>query len=178
MVVDYGLEILMGDRRYVDSVLRDVFGITSDSVAPGTTIADNIFRKAEFGGACDVYAPVYLNGTKVEFGPETCFSGLTENNKANTNASRQALVTKTCHTLVSNSTAINNVFLKIFGSTTAQGVDDAKLALAYQLFYPDDVLSTDVKTALVALANTQGSNTEKWRMIVLGLCVSPEWQTL
>lgn len=177
VVVDYGLEILMGDRRYVESVLRDVFGISSDSVAPGTTIRDNIFRKAEFGGACDVYAPVYLDDTNVEIISETCFSGLTDNNKANSNASRQALVTKTCHTLVANSTAINNVFVKIFGSTTAGVVDDAKLALAYQLFYPDDVLSTDVKTALVTLANTQTSNTEKWRMIVLGLCVSPEWQS-
>ena len=178
IVVDYGLEILMGDRRYVDSVLRDVFDMPSDSVAPGTTIRDNIYRKAEFGGACDVYAPVLTGASTVENVPETCFAGLDENTRANSNAPRYALVTKTCHTMVGNATAMANVYTKLFGTTSAGVVDDPKLTLAYQLFYPDDPLNATVKASLYTLANTQSTNDLKWKMIILGLCVSPEWQSL
>jgi hypothetical protein len=70
------------------------------------------------------------------------------------------------------------VFTKIFGSTTAGPVNDANINAAYQLFYPDDTLASNIRASLTALGNTQSSDTERWKMIILGLCVSPEWQSI
>jgi hypothetical protein len=74
--------------------------------------------------------------------------------------------------------AMANVYSKLFGTRTAGEVDDTKLIQAYKLFYPDDPLDASVKASLYALANTQMTNDLKWKMIILGLCVSPEWQLL
>lgn len=51
------------------------------------------------------------------------------------------------------------------------------LLKAYQMFYPEDTLPTNVRDSLIALgnANSTTTDTDRWKNILLGICGSTEW---
>jgi hypothetical protein len=94
------------------------------------------------------------------------------------NPRRYGSIASVCNRLVDETNSRNAAFTKIFGNTTPQAPTDALLQKAYQLFYQEEPLPAAVKTRLYDIANTQAALTDKWKLVLLGLCVSPEWQSI
>ncbi len=173
--INYPVVLNLGDRRYVYSVLVDIFGVTDATTV--TYLKTNVLKRSEFGGGCDRYALVVKAGNTSEFIDEDCSSGITETVLATTNASRFAYKSKVCNKLVNTTANLNSVFTKIFGSTTAGAVNAANLLKAYQLFNPEEGLSTSSQTQLSAVGNAGGAATDaaRWKNIILALCLDPGW---
>jgi hypothetical protein len=182
-------ELRVADRRYVDSVLRGVFGlaaVSSTNTGAALIVRQNIWERPEFGGACDRYAGVITGIADVSTSlqpnvvnyVENCFNGVGVVNPAKVNQARLALIAKTCDSLVNDSSAMGAVMTKLYGSTTAGTVDSAHLISAYQLFYPDETPSQTVQDKLVGVGTAFGTAPAlQWKGIMLGICGSPGWQT-
>ncbi len=184
--INFESELRLVDRRYVDSMLRDLFGPISAGGAADTAITSNILTQASLGGACDTYAAkitaVDEGRNLITYSPsnEQCFSGMSAVLPAQLNSARFALVAKACDALLSDATARNAILTKVFGGTlpaTIPAPASATLTTAYQLFYPLQTPSSAVITGLTALGNTATTNnTDKWIRVMYGICSSPEWQ--
>ena len=185
----FEVELRVADRRYVDEVLRNVFGlaaVSSTNTGAALIVRQNIWERPEFGGACDRYAGIITGIANaatslqpdVSNYPENCFNGMGVVNPAKLNQSRLALIAKTCDALVNDATAMGAVITKLYGSTTAGTVDAAHLTAAWQLFYPDETPSQTVQDKLAAVGAAFGTTPAlQWKGIVLGICGSPGWQT-
>lgn len=177
-LINFEAQLRVGDRRYVDDILRTIFGVPSTTTGVGLKIQQNIWERVDFGGACDRYAGVNLTSTTLENPSERCQNGMGAINPSQVNPIRMAWIAKTCDALIEDTVARGNAFTKIFGSTTAGVVNDVNLLKAFQLFYLEDTLSPEVKTSLIALGNSAGAttDTDRWKNILLGICGSTEWQ--
>ena len=47
---------------------------------------------------------------------------------------------------------------------------------AYDLFYPGKVLDDNFRDSLLSIANQSSTTSEKWKNILLTLCMSSGWQ--
>lgn len=172
-------QLQMGDRRFVSSVLEYVFKLNAPIEA--------IYRGRDFGGGCDPYAAAgYGSGSSnptIEFASEFC-GRLTSNQPAIgqvmpsvNNAARYAIVTKTCESLVANDTYLNNA-LSHLGKTSSSATSIEAFEKVYQLFYPYKTMSNELKSKTNQLANKFSGVKDKWKIVVLAFCISPEWQAL
>jgi hypothetical protein len=187
-VPSFETELRVADRRYVDELLRSVFGlaaVSSTNTGAALIVRQNIWERPEFGGACDRYAGIITGITDVSTSlqpnvvnyVENCFNGVGVLNPAKMNQARLALIAKTCDALVNDSSAMGAVMTKLYGSTTAGTVDSAHIISAYQLFYPDETPSQTVQDKLVAVGTAFGATPAlQWKGIMLGICGSPGWQ--
>lgn len=166
--IDYELKLQVGDRRYVESVLSQVFDL---SESESTSIRDLIYKKQEFGGACDRYAQSEINGT-VEFPRETC-SGLDIVLPATANPMRFAYMTKVCENLVNNSSYLSRAV-----GNVNQDFSETHFLSLYQKFYLEESPSTEVINSFKNLYDEKGTQREGWKLVMLGLCLSPAWQVL
>lgn len=176
--IDYKVRLRVGDRRYVESVLKDVFGVGGNTNDPGDSIRLQVFENSAFGGGCDRYSGKIIDNNTIEHTRERCFGGMGVSDIVTFNPMRAAAVSKACDALVHNSSTFGNAMIKISSNSTPAITDEVALKKAYHLFYPHQDLPQDLKTSLIALGNTGSNGAEKWRHVILGLCVSPEWQTL
>ncbi|MBU6152733.1 MAG: fibronectin type III domain-containing protein [Bdellovibrionales bacterium] len=186
--IDFDADLRMGDRNYVQSVIVQNFGVSIpaemvweapvQNIAPSELLGLKVFQESAFGGGCDIYASGVLSGFPVEFSRERCFDNMTAYDPPVTNPRRYGSIAPVCNKMVSNTTTRDFAFNKIFGSSTPGPINDTNLGRAYQLFFQEEDLPPATKDKLIELANTQGTLTDKWRVIILGLCVSPEWQSI
>ena len=176
VVLNYNYELQMADRAYVESVLHQVFDAKGTPAA--SYIETEIYRKMEFGGACDVYEASDLGPTQVEFSREQCFNGITVVQPTNNNPMRYSLTTKVCERLVKDSARMTAVRKKLYTGTTWKKPDSASIQLAWELFFPIHSASREVVSALEDIAKVSSSNEEAWKNIILTLCISPEWQAI
>lgn len=176
--IDYKVRLRVGDRRYVESVLKDVFNVNSPAADPNDIIRLQIFENPAFGGGCDRYSGKIVDNNALEHPRERCFGGMGVSDVVTFNPMRAASVSKACDVLVNNSTRFSAAYNKLNDGNTAYIFNDNHLLKAYQLFYPEQTLSDEMKTALRNIANKGNNNNEKWKYVILGICVTPEWQTL
>lgn len=177
---EYNTELQMSNRSYVESVLLQVFD-AQENQAMASYIQTNIFEKAEFGGACDQYAPSYFGSStesKREFDREKCVNGIGVVQASNSNPMRYSITTKVCEKLISDTDSLNAVRKKIFSDNKWNNPTDEKILLAWSLFNQASSADKDVINALKDIGKVTSSNDEAWKIIILTLCISPEWQVL
>jgi hypothetical protein len=122
-----------------------------------------------------------LTGPNREFPKEQCYSGLSVVLRSTSNGPRYGLTAKSCDLLLNDTNSLNNIFTKLFGSTTAGAVNSVNLVKAYQLFYPEETLPANFQASMISLGDSGGTsatNSAKWKLILLGLCVDPGWQSI
>lgn len=183
--INFESELRLVDRRYVDSLLRDLFGPVGAGTAADTAISSNVLEQAALGGACDSYATQITNSNPntgvitYSIPTEQCYGGMSAVLPAQLNSARFGFVAKACGALLDDTTAKNAILKKVFGGTlpaTIPAPTSATLISAYQLFYPLQTPSSAVITSLTALGNTATANSDKWVRVMYGICSSPEWQ--
>jgi hypothetical protein len=141
-------------------------------------LAVKVFQEASFGGGCDVLVAGVVQGYGVEFPRERCFDNMTPYDPPVSAIRRYGSIASVCNRLVDDATTRGAAFTKIFGTSNAGPVTDSQLLIAYRLFYQEKELPEAVRLKLFELGNTQSTNTDRWKAILLGLCVSPGWQSI
>lgn len=184
---------LIENRRATESVFLRVLGMPQASIFQATnstgmasTIENSIYRKKEFGGACDRYAASEMpNGTgvSVEFPRETCPNEINVVQRPNSNPQRYSHSTKLCESIASNDSQMLGILNRTLGgsSTSLSAVpppSSESIRKLYQQFYTSQAPSSELDAYLVNLAAQVSSPAEAWRQLFLIVCVSPEWQTV
>jgi predicted hotdog family 3-hydroxylacyl-ACP dehydratase len=176
-VVDYPVDVLMGGREYAESVLMDIFN--AQGTAYESIITAETLTKGEFGGSCDPYAASDLSTSTFEFPREQCYSGVRMVLPANANPMRFAYTTRVCERLIINTDAMNAVKSKIYGTAAWALPDNANIKKAYKLFFPAEeppvALLDEFRLRSIEAGTTAP---EAWKLIMLTLCVNPEWHSI
>ena len=193
-----GAPLRLGDRFYVANVLAEVFGPTSTPI-----IFNNIIPNMnEFGGPCNIQEGSMATFDKIEdpkfigrdyegsigqrldyyyLGPKEfpslkCF---TKNYNVSTFLSsstmREGWRIRTCNEILHLDANVDFAAGKIDG-ITGQPPSNDQLKKLYQLFYPEEKPTEQVITGLQEVSSLSGGNLEKWRHVLLTLCMSPGWQ--
>lgn len=177
-LTEYNSDVQMGSRSYIESVLLQVFDAENNKDM-ASYIQSNIFERIEFGGACDKYSASDEGvSTKVEFERERCKNSIGVVQPSNNNPMRYSLTTKACEKLVGDANSLNAVRNKIFSDKKWGNPTNEKILLAWHLFNQASDTDTDVISALKDIEKVTSSNDEAWKIIILTLCISPEWQVL
>ena len=172
----YSSEIQMANRSYIESVLLQVFD--AQGTAAAAYIQTDIFQKIEFGGSCDMYSSSDMGNTKVQFPREQCFNNIGIVQPPNNNPMRYSLSTKVCEKLVADTDRMSAVRKKIYADQKWAAPTDDKVLIAWRLFHQSTDIDADGLSALKDLKNVTTNNDETWKLIILTLCLSPEWQAL
>jgi hypothetical protein len=170
------VDLIMGDRNYVESVLRDVFGTTS---------IPEVQRAKEFGGHCDRYATILTNNTP-EYPKLACPTNSSAVSPSVTNAARYSIMTKTCDQLIFGTAPLySNVMKKINGpkwtlnsAEPSHKPNALNIKIAYELFFQDEEPDLEVVNALLKVGSTKEKIDDQWKLILMTLCISPEWQAI
>lgn len=165
------------DRKFVYQTLVEVFNIV-----PGTSmdsiIKTNIFKRIEFGGACDLYAQSDNGNSTAEFTDELCSNGMGVVQPALGNPMRFALTIKSCEDLISTAAHFSAVRGKIFSDNVWKTPDEASVTKAWELFIRLEAIDAPTMNALIDIRKVTTTNEEAWKGILLALCSSPTWQVL
>lgn len=167
------VSLRLGSRRYVESVFKQIFDITSED---NSDLRNRVFRNKDFGGACDYYAAALTGNSTGEFNNERCWSGVKPVMQTNYSNNRSAHSINTCERVIKK----ENLFEKAMSKVTATSSDFTSQSFIklYQLFYLLEVPSNSVIEEFKLLFRTQSSRKEGWRSVLMGVCMSPEWQVL
>ena len=175
---DFSSEIQMSNRSFVESVLLQVFDAEGTSAA--TYIKTGIYEKIEFGGACDLYSASETIGkpTTPLFDRERCTNSIGVVQIPSNNPMRYSLTEKVCEKLITEVPRLDAVRNKIFTDKKWGEVTNDKVLVAWHLFHQTTDADTATINALKDIRKVTPSNDEAWKFIILGLCMSPEWQVL
>ncbi len=184
---DYTLELPITKRHFVASIFTQVFAIPEGS-NDADSLRTEIFFKKEFGGSCDPYgvSEILVNGTlSQEFSNSRCGSGISADLRVTSNPMRYAWTTKACENNITVrparfAAAMNQVFSGWTpGSSQAQfRPSDVSVKKAYGLFFQSRDPDPEEVAALIQLGATAANNDEAWKLILISLCINPEWQSL
>ncbi len=177
-----GLVIRMSDRYYVSSLLLDVFGTNAN-----TAVVNYVKVKMDaFGGGCDQY-------DKTVNASNACLNDDCNNVQCNgtnvidkqigmSSVIRQGWLIRACEDITNVDNAVlytirNVVENQTYVKATVPAPTVEGLIKAYGLFYRTGTPNEAVITALAKVSDTETtSNFDKWRYVLLSLCVTPEWQ--
>jgi hypothetical protein len=163
----------MADRLYIGTKLRTIFGPDANWI-----IFENITRRMDsFGAPCDIYENS-RNGAwgSLDFPDSECFSAQwnSPHNSPSTTL-RQGYLTKACEQMVSYAPQTLDYALSSIGLNDSAAINSTNVEKAYQLFYGEENLPTNVLQALGDIGAHTISNREHWQAIFLTLCLSPSW---
>ncbi len=152
------MDIRHGDRFYIASTIRSIFGPESESIAN-----DQIKNKLSlFGGICDRYrdkdCDLKTNNTRFSY----------------SNTARSGMMTKVCEDLVNRNATID-FFLNRNGLTRSSNVSAASIEKQYRLFYPKQIPSSEYVAKLMEVKRAILVSDDSWRVITLAICLSPGW---
>lgn len=167
------IRLRVGGRRYVEGILNEIFNLT-----PGENgdLKQKIYENATFGGGCDNYAAVILGYTGSEFHRERCYSNMSVKLTPVFSPMRAGRTTLVCEKLLYKNEYFDRMAPKFGGYN--QGWSNQNFDKLYDLFYLEETPSSVVRLKFKDLFETQSNNKEAWRVTALGVCVSPEWQTI
>jgi hypothetical protein len=172
--VEYGVvrtaqnRVKLGDRFYVASVLSQVFGPESDATV-NALIRNN---PVAFGGPCDQFGREGGNGCagRLSSSQVTILPG--------SMATREGLRMRACEAIVQKDAALVFALTQITKASPDKAPDDATIEGAYELFFPGAEAPDEVVAALGDVAGQGDKALESWRLVLLTLCLSPDWQLL
>lgn len=168
----------LGDRFYIESVFKNVFGPSYDT---SSLVRSNIILKQSvFGGPCDIYeASKKGEDTDVaEFANLGCFDGNWNNDMiVGSTSLREGWRIRACEQVIaSNSTAVTYAFNKAGVSTSdSVPVTYEKVNSMYKLFYPVDDLA-DAAYQEIKGHDTSMGRTDFWKSVLVSFCITPQWQ--
>jgi hypothetical protein len=168
-----------GDRFYLESMLMRVFGPSYDN---SSIVSNNISKKLTiFGGICDHYEHNLDNNNRVEFPKLVCHQDVAVSVLAPTSIIRTSWIINTCEQVInSNQTALTFAFKRAGINPDVDKYSAEKGDQIYKLFYPIGALSNDVslvyEQAYTKDLKLIGTNKEFWTIVLLSVCLTPEWQ--
>lgn len=185
---------LVGDRYYIASVLRKVYGEDQNMVL---RYVNNISMRADlFAGPCHMQDATLVGGNAREKAipfADRCFGANSEEARLSaevvpiTSSVSEAVRMSTCMR-IANSIDTTTVALTGAGLTEASPFDDANVTKAYSHFYPGASPSAQAVARLKALGSEALTSTsvipqtgrtrqlEGWRYVFMAVCMSPGWQ--
>lgn len=181
----------IGDRFYIMSVLKDVFGPSAESVDTSSAGSQIYSRISDFGTPCSPYEDYRIlnnsNARARAHADRLCeFSDRTDRMSANiisnATASRQGYMINLCTALVENNTTRNYALVKINGanfSGNAPAVTRQKLINLYANFYrgrPEP--SPGVIDSLEMIFQYESDLVKAWKAALYAVCASNHWQAL
>lgn len=194
----------LGDRNYVESTLKSVFGISTTVTAAIQTFVR--YQMDSFGGPWDPYrntteAICLRPGTTPSWG---CINESTMQAPVTATATslREALRVRACYRILNYDATLAEAPLKAavnqaqgrsaddmttINWATIQAPTEAEIEAAFSLFQPAEEPGQDLVSALYNLTQQIASSTapellrirrnvEAWRYLFLSLCTAPEWQ--
>lgn len=169
-------EIRLGDRFYIESVFKSVFGPSYDSSSIVTTNIVN--QQSVFGGPCDFYERSLLpNSRTLEKPRSNCFdSNWNTEMVIGSTSLREGWRVRSCELVVKNNpTAVQYVFNRASIDSNNDSLSYEKVNLLYKMFYPVEDLPEAVFQEIYAYDESI-ERTELWKSVLIAFCVSPEWQ--
>lgn len=136
----------------------------------GYSVYDRVITPAaDCGKTKDIYSPCNLIAMKLDALPNI-----------GVNIRREAYRIRTCSAAVKTSvlTALKKFDNK---ATTAKPpeINDANLTKAFHLFYRGRKSpSTEVLDSLLIVSQKSSAPIDKWKDVILSICISPHWQVL
>lgn len=170
-------------RHYVQDVLLNVFGKKRINEL---IISKYIMQKGlEFGDPCVVNEQIFIKdparpqNKKLLDDDSSCQGNLSlsKNNFGSLpSASRNSLHTKACEELSNIDSNIEYILKKIEIKDAFTEPSEEGLQKLQELFYPGGVLSSEVLQALLSIGGqSKLMNKDRWRYIILTLCLSEYW---
>ncbi len=168
--------ILVGNKVYVASLMRNIFSRTAEDDGLEGHINQWIMnRPAQFGGSCSTYD---------SYSQRDCGGDVSNVNLApatDDNTIRESFRLQFCRNILGYDEFVISALGKV-GLTVDQAPNPKSILLTYSLFYQDQEASPMVIDSLVdldrTLMQTSEPLTERWRAQLLLLCESPGWQLL
>lgn len=181
--IEANRQLRIGDRFYVESVLKDIFG-ESIITAQGDQAYQLIYRRqGTFGGGCDFYSN-NIEETGAGSGnyktPDkrlNCFESPYNNSQVGQSTIvRAGYMVKFCEfTIERNPAAVGHAYDKVDIDPSSTAINMKNFSKLHKLFYPLETPNQKFSSLLKELNNDQDKK-EAWDTILLSLCVSPDWQ--
>ncbi len=192
-----GYSVRLGNRQYVNSIFKFVFGESNTTQQGGypntvnylTLSEQKILRNgSSFQGACDLFAVRRDLSTDLgsnnppDLKDDWCSSSTKATEQiismiGKSNSIRHGYLTQVCEGYVNHANSMKYAMTTHHGWVSGDlPVTDANLLIAYQNFYPEKALPDNFKTAYMNIANSTTVNADKWKWIYLTICLSAEWQ--
>ncbi len=180
----------IGDRFYVMSILKDVFGPSTEAVDSSNLGSQVYSRITDFGTPCSPYEDYRIfnvnNGRSRARTDRACpygdrVDGMNANILSNVTASRQGYIINLCTSLVENTTTRNYALSKIHdgSSSSTTAVTRQKLINLYAQFYrgrPNP--SAGIVDSLELIFQYETDLTKAWKAAIYAVCASDHWQAL
>ena len=177
--------VRFGDRYFVESVLENAFG-ESVKTSWGDQSYNLIFkRQGVFGGGCDLYERNYeetgsaAGNYRLPEKRQNCFDeNRITDQVGNSTVIRSGYMVKFCeYTLSKNNTARNFAYNKANIDPDSTEINPQNFQRLYQLFYPNRSLASTSQRVLKDMeSGTDLAREESWDVLLMALCVSPDWQ--
>jgi hypothetical protein len=171
--------VVLGDREYLESAFSNVFsqaGVTSgqSGYLANVLLQEFLPQQGSLGRACD---PLYDGSI------ENCYY-LIDNANINMSAAsssiREAARIQVCRRLLANDLLLQAMIGQVSGNQSTPNAQSVTAII--QQYYPAKDSAPSLIDSLLNLDATmakQGESTaDRWRLIFLALCESPEWEVL
>jgi hypothetical protein len=171
-------ELVLGDRDYIASVLREIFTPTGHEADLDAVLQAEIRGGiALFGGACNLYSTAGLSDCSQQYKYQLDTGDISARDRQPPSAAREARRMRACERIVDLPSAVHAAVSKIPAAHLEAAPGDAQIAGAYDLFYPGQPLPSSTRDALAVLVEeSKASPGESWQLLLLALCQSPGWQ--
>ena len=172
-------EFHLGNREYIVSVLKEIFTFSG-----GEAVIDEILSReirgniGAFGGACNVYSGRGLADCSLQVKAQQDTNDTLMPFAQPSSAIREARRVRACERIVDRQEALAAAVAKIPASSVNAKANETQIAQAFELFYPGQEITNDVRITLSNLVAAEGNPQGSWQLLFYALCVSPGWQSL
>lgn len=185
-------ELRLTDREYVSNKLKFVFGTDNNVLSPLN--ANITFNRDVFTGSCDFYDQLVRPNAKSQMeliNPSSQCLGANAITPVIGIPStlRFGYILNACEQITAKDIAIKNALLRAFPNDKeklSDALNEAgktkfssyNIEPVFHLFYPTIKFEVKAKNALVGVASEETDHFNKWRMVLLTLCASPDWSAI
>jgi hypothetical protein len=159
-VPDTVRELRLGDRTFVANFLKSMFGTKSNDL-----ISSEILQNTSaYGGVCNLYD-----------GDTGCDAFTDQSTQSSWTIVRQASITKTCEQLLDDDENVKFALNRL-GLSQASKPTVASIKVMYESFFLGDVPTQDQLNQLTLVSNVSKTPFESYRLLLLAMCLIPDWQ--
>jgi len=177
--------VRLGDRQQASSVLIDVFGETAAAPITVTWILE---YPNYMGGPCDPMIELTSPSDRTQDGCPTSSDSQAPGIPGGSSI-RASYLIQACEILAGDDAAIEYAAKQAEGGTAWSGAapDATRIAAAWDLFHPGSTPSETIQSALSEVVSAVDEQAdvaesarplEKWRFLLLTLCLDPSWGIL
>jgi hypothetical protein len=164
------------ERRYVDDILSKFFKLEDVEERVDVDEGNLVITNAAFGGACDPYALARISGVS-DYPFEACFGSSTQStNDLLYSPQRASYSMRACEKYINDNNIFNSAMADFGGANTPWS--SSKFTNVFQKFYTFESPSPDVINKFKTVFDSGDNNTDGWKAVVVGVCISPMWQVL